>query len=56
VRNHPKENTIGLELLEAGAKVDVIGEVEGEKGKWYLLAGYVGPAYIRAGKVQCPAP
>lgn len=56
VRNQPTEDTIGLELLEAGAEIGVMGEVQNEEGTWYLLAGYAGPAYIRAGKVQCPAP
>ncbi len=56
VRNRPTEDTIGLELLAAGARVGVIGEVQSEEGVWYLLAGYVEPAYIQAGKVQCPAP
>jgi cytoskeletal protein RodZ len=57
VRAQPADQSTGLVQLAPGDDVGVIGQVQNEAGEtWLQVAGYAGPAYVRAEKVQCPAP
>ncbi len=53
VRSQPDEDSIGRALLDPGETVQVLDIVEGADGRWYALAGYSGPAYVRIENVQC---
>jgi type IV secretory pathway VirB10-like protein len=57
VRAQPADQSTGLVQLAPGDDVGVIGQVQNEAGEtWLQVVGYAGPAYVRAEKVQCPAP
>ncbi len=54
VRSAPREDSIGLALLEGGAPITVIGKIEKDGAIWYRVAEYPPEAYILAQVVQCP--